>query len=605
MFYYLGVTLLKRIEEGDTNLLTLKVKGADFLVSQVEESEVFTPEDVTEEHKMIAKTTKQFIEEKVIPHNETIEEQNIELIVNLLRQAGDLGLLAHSVPEQYGGLGLDKIAKGIVGEIVGQTGSYGVMHSNHTCIATLPITYFGTKEQKEKYLPKLASGEYLGAYCLTESSAGSDALNAKTTAFLNEEGTHYILNGSKQFITNAGFSHTFIVYAKVNGKQFTAFIVEKDYPGLILGPEEKKMGIKGSSTRPVIFEDCLVPVENVLGEIGKGHVIALNVLNLGRFNLGSACMGGAKSALELALKYTNERIQFGKPLSSFRATQEKLTTMAARIYASESLQYRTANLLEDALGDLYNETDQKEIGTRLAEYAVECAICKVFGSETLDQVADESLQLHGGYGFIKDYRIEQVYRDSRINRIFEGTNEINRLLIPGFLFKKAAKGELNLEKIIHEAMRETTQPKEVDNSPLGRELAIIQSIRRVFLLLTGLVYQTFGMKIEEEQETIMKLADIAINLYAAESAVLRSLKAIKQNGMTKENLKESLAICFIDDVLLTVGTLTRELLGGLSLDTDHSVKVIKRELDQYSLGATFERKREVAGKLIEAEKYIC
>lgn len=582
-----------------------KVKGAEFLFSQIEAEAIFTPEDFTDEHKMIASTTKQFIEGKVHPNHDAIEEQDFDIVVDLLRQAGELGLLAHSVPENYGGLGLDKISKGIVGEIVGQTGAYGVAHSNHTCIATLPITYFGTEGQKAKYLPKLASGEYLGAYCLTEASAGSDALNSKTTAVLNEEGTHYILNGSKQFITNAVFSDTFIVYAKVDGEKFTAFIVEKDFPGLSLGPEEKKMGIKGSSTRPVILEDCIVPVENLLGEIGKGHVIALNVLNLGRFNLGSACMGGAKSALELAVNYTNQRTQFGKSLSTFKATKEKLANMAARIYAAESVQYRTAQLLENALGGLYEETNHRVIANQLMEYAVECAVCKVFGSETLDEVADEALQLHGGYGFIKEYRIEQVYRDSRINRIFEGTNEINRLLIPGFLMKKAAKGEIALQEIIQQAYQEMIKgtPKLVGT--LAREREIIQSIRRVFLVLAGQAFLKFGMKLDDEQETLMKLADIAILLYAAESAVLRSVKAVEQNGLQKEELKASLTIVFVDDTLLKVEMLARQLLGGIGSSSDESASLVQKELGRYVIEGAFARKREIASRLIEVEKYTC
>ncbi len=313
------------------DMLQMKNKGASFLYSAIEKDDLFTPEDLSFEHKMIANTAQQFLEKEVEPYNEEIESQNFNKLVELLKIAGDLGLLAHSIPEEYGGLGLDKISKGLIGEVVGQSGSYGVAHSNHTCIATLPITYFGTKAQKEKYLPKLASGEYLGAYCLTEPGAGSDALAAQTVAKLNNEGTDYILNGTKLYITNAQFSDTFIVYAKVDGQKFTAFIVEKNFPGLSLGPEEQKMGIKGSSTRSVILEDCMVPVENLLGEVGKGHVIALNVLNLGRFNLGSACMGGAKSGLEKTIQYTNERRQFGRAIADFGATKEKVAKMAARI----------------------------------------------------------------------------------------------------------------------------------------------------------------------------------------------------------------------------------------------------------------------------------
>jgi alkylation response protein AidB-like acyl-CoA dehydrogenase len=592
--------------------IRMKMMGAEFLLSQAEANDIFTPEDLTDEHHMIAATTAQFVERDVKPYHDDIENQDFDRVVKLLRKAGELGLLGHSIPEAYGGLGLDKVSKGLVGEIIGGSGGYGVAHSNHTCIATLPITYFGTPEQKAKYLPKMASGEYIGAYCLTEPSSGSDALGAKTTAYLNPEGSHYILNGTKQFITNAQFSDTFIVYAKVDGGKFTAFIVEKDYPGLSLGPEEQKMGIKGSSTRTVILEDCLVPVENLLGEVGRGHTIAFNVLNLGRFNLGSACMGGSKHALERAIKYTKERRQFGKALTFFTATQEKIANMACRIYAAESLQYRTAGLLEDALGDLYEEKNQQVINKRMMEYAVECAVCKVYGSETLDQVVDESLQLHGGYGFIKEYRMEQMYRDSRINRIFEGTNEINRLIIPGFLFRKAASDELQLQAAIEQAITELQTGKTggqivEEGGILTRERAVVQSIRRIFLALAGLAYETFGKEMDMEQETLMKLSEIGIHLYATESVVLRTLKAIERKGIAQEGLKEKLTVAFIDDSLLEVETTARQLLGGMSLGEkmDEYVNLVKQELGRYQVVETVFRKREIAKQLIKAEQYKC
>ncbi|WP_216830059.1 acyl-CoA dehydrogenase family protein [Alkalihalobacterium elongatum] len=591
---------------GDT---TIKQKGGSFLISSIDANDIFTPEDFTDEHKMIGQTAKQFIEKEVEPLHEEIEKQNMDKVVSLLQQAGDLGLLAHSIPVAYGGLGLDKVSKGLVGEIVGTTSGYGVAHSNHTCIATLPITYFGSKEQKEKYLPKMASGQYLGAYCLTEPSSGSDALAAKTTAKLNKEGTHYILNGTKLYITNAVFSQTFIVYGKVDGDKFTAFIVEKDYPGLSLGPEEKKMGISGSSTRSVILEDCYVPVENVLGEIGKGHLIALNVLNLGRFNLGSACMGGAKAALKLGISHTNERKQFGKRIAEFGATKEKVAKMAARIYAAESLQYRTADLLESALGEVYDTEDQHLVTKRLMEYALECAICKVYGSETLDQVVDESLQLHGGAGFIKEYRIEQAYRDSRINRIFEGTNEINRLLVPGIFFKKAAKGELPaLEEISNAVTRLNVQAKvEVGIDSLTAERQVIQQIRDVFLSLAGLAYKKFGNELNEEQELVMKLADIGIELYAAESAVLRSQKAIEKLGQEKEKLKEQLAKIVTEEAVLKVQRLAQEFIGGLeaSNEADQLLASISKQLSTYRIENRVTRFREVAACLNESGQYSC
>ncbi|PYZ92185.1 acyl-CoA dehydrogenase [Salipaludibacillus keqinensis] len=585
----------------------LNISGGSFLLSSISEREIFTPEDFNEEHKMIAQTAKQFVEREVEPHRHAIEEQHFDRVVDILHKAGDVGLLGHSISSKHGGLGLDKVSKGIVGEALGKTGGYGVAHSNHTCIATLPITYFGSEEQKKKYLPKLASGEYIGAYCLTEPSAGSDALAAKTTAQLNEAGTHYVLNGTKLYITNAIFSNTFIVYAKVDREKFTAFIVERDYPGLSLGSEEKKMGIKGSSTRSVILEDCLVPVENVLGEVGRGHVIALNVLNLGRFNLGSACMGAAKYALELALSFTNERKQFNNRIADFGATKEKIATMAARIYSAESLQYRTAGLLEDALADLYEEQDQKLIGKRMMEYVTECAICKVYSSETLDYVVDEALQLHGGSGFISENRIEQMYRDSRINRIFEGTNEINRLIIPRLLFKKAALGEIPIQDLIQEAKGSLGQNGNDVEGPLKEEKQTVATMRRIFLILAGVTYETLGDQLEQEQETIMKLSEIAILLYATESAVYRSAKAIANNGEDKEQLKQLLAFTVVDQANMEVEMLARQLLSGIlsGAEREKLTQLITTETRKYKAEGSVAINREIAAFLNEAQKYTC
>ena len=555
---------------------------------------------------MIALTAKQFVERDVLPQMEAIEAQQFEQTVALLKKAGELGLLGHSVPEKYGGIGLDKISKGIVGEMLGETGSYGVAHSNHTCIATLPITYFGSEEQKQKYLPKLASGEYIGAYCLTEPSSGSDALGAAATAVLSESGNYYILNGTKQWITNAGFSDTFIVYAKVDGTKFTAFIVEKDYPGLSLGPEEKKMGIKGSSTRSVILEDCIVPVENVLGEIGKGHVIAFNVLNLGRFNLGGACTGGAKAALKEIIHYTNERKQFKQSISSFHASQEKLSDMASRIFAAESVQYRTAQLLESSMGSLYEESDTSIIREGLAEFAGECSICKVFGSETLDYVVDEGVQLHGGYGYMQEYRIERFYRDSRINRIFEGTNEINRFLVPNLLVKKAIGGEIMHNEHIKQSAKELNEVHVNFDSPLEKEKTMVRSIRNVFLLLVGAVFEMYGKNIGQEQESLIKLSDIAIQLFASESVILRAEKAMRKNGLMNEVLKVKLAENFIYTAILEVEMNTRRLLNGMpsSEQNEKLRNLIQNTFCKFNDTDGFLRKREIAARLIEEEAYI-
>ncbi|USK52387.1 acyl-CoA dehydrogenase family protein [Bacillus sp. CMF12] len=583
-------------------------RGASFLFTKLNPETLFTPENFTDEHILIGRTAKQFTEKMVHPEKERIENQEFELVTDLLRKAGGLGLLAHSIPEKYGGLGLDKISKGIVGENIASSGGYGVAHSNHTCIATLPITYFGTPEQKEKYLPKLASGEYIGAYCLTEPNAGSDALSSQTTAVLNKEGTHYILNGTKIYITNAVFSDTFIVYAKVDGQHFTAFIVERDTPGLSLGPEENKMGIKGSSTRSVIFEDCPVPAENLLGEVGKGHIIALNVLNLGRFNLGSACMGAAKTGLKKALHFTGERKQFGKSIADFPATKEKIAKMAGKIYAAESLQYRTANLLEESLGDLYDSSDLKLIGKRMSEYATECAICKVFGSETLDYAADEALQLHGGAGFIKEYGVEQMYRDSRINRIFEGTNEINRLLIPTHLFRKALKGEIDLAARVEEAAVQLSKSEPIGHAIFVKERAAVDAIRNLFLLNAGLAYEAFGSSLVHEQEALMKLADLAIALYASESAVYRTHKSIQKNGEEKEELKILLTRTFIEGAIWDAERLSRQLALELASEGKKGqlIGLVTRECSRFSsFGKESARNRRIAELVYEKGEYCC
>ncbi|MDN4523082.1 acyl-CoA dehydrogenase family protein [Fictibacillus fluitans] len=581
-----------------------RIKGSQFLLKGAEPEHIFTPEDFTDEHRMIEKTARQFIEKEAEPFREDIEKQDFEKITTLLKKAGELGLLAHSIPESYGGLGLDKISKGIVGEAIGHSSGYGVAHSNHTCIATLPITYFGTEEQKEKYLPKMASGEYIGAYCLTEPNAGSDALAAQTTAVLNEEGTQYILNGTKIYITNAVFSDTFIVYAKVDGEKFTAFIVEKDFPGLSLGPEENKMGIKGSSTRSVIFEDCLVPAENLLGEVGKGHVIALNVLNLGRFNLGSACMGASKHGLKKAIQFIQERKQFKQRIADFAATKEKIARLAVRLYAAESLQYRTAHLLEEALRTLDGRADLKTVGNAMSEYATECAICKVYGSETLHVTVDEALQLHGGAGFIQEYGMEQMYRDSRINRIFEGTNEINRLLIPTHFFRKAMKGELDLESAARDAAKCMGEENSGEKDDM---LHSVETLRHLFLLSAGQAFKRFGKELMHEQETLMMLADLAILLYGAESAVLRTLKEKEQKGEEQAALKIALSQTLLEESLWEAERLSRKLVLELAEGerADQLQKLIIQSCSCcHPFGQEIKRNRLIAEKLYEANRYI-
>ena len=490
-------------------------KGGGWLLEVPER--VYTPEDFDESVKEIARTTRTFVEKEVLPLLERMEHGELELNVPLMRKAGELGLLAIEVPEEYGGLDLPKVISTVVAEELSGSGGFSVTYGAHTSIGTLPLVYFGTEEQKRKYLPKLASGEWIAAYCLTEPGSGSDALAAKARATLSEDGKYYILNGVKQFISNAGFAHLFTVFAKVDGEHFTAFLVERDTPGLSFGPEEKKMGIKASSTRQVILEDVKVPVENVLGEIGKGHKIAFNVLNVGRYKLGAGAVGGAKRALELSAQYATQRVQFGRPIGRFGLIQQKLGEMASRIYAAESAVYRTVGLIDEALS---GKKGPEAVMAGIEEYAVEASIIKVLGSEVLDYVVDEGVQIHGGYGYIQDYPIERAYRDARINRIFEGTNEINRLLIPGMLLRRALKGQLPLMQAAQRLQKELLEPS--FEEPEDLELHQVQNLKKLALMVAGLAVQKYGQGVEEEQEVLGTVADILIDAYAAESALLRA-----------------------------------------------------------------------------------
>ncbi|MDF2065045.1 acyl-CoA dehydrogenase family protein [Bacillus sp. Cr_A10] len=585
------------------------IKGGGFLVEDLEASRVFTPEDFTDEQKMIAKTAEEYVKNQVLPVVENLEHHEFEHSVRLLKEAGDLGLLAADIPEEYGGLGLDKISSALIAEKISVAGGFSITHGAHVGIGTLPIVLFGNEEQKQKYLPNSASGDKISAYALTEPGSGSDALGAKTTAKLNAEGTHYILNGEKQWITNAGFADVFVVYAKVDGDKFTAFIVEKTFPGVSVGAEEKKMGIKSSSTRTLILQDAEVPVENLLGEIGRGHVIAFNILNIGRYKLGVGTVGGSKRALELAISYTNQRQQFKTPISSFNLTKQKLATMASKLYATESLIYRTVGYFEERMGQL-SEAEQKDgkaIAASIAEYAIECSINKVVGSEVLDYIVDEAVQLHGGYGFMQEYEVERIYRDSRINRIFEGTNEINRLIVPGTFLKKAMKGELPLLQKAQSLQEELLMmmPEEVSDAPLAQEKVLVANAKKIGLLAAGLAAQRFGTKLEAEQEVLVNIANIANNIFAMESAVLRTEKAIDRVGVEKSNQKLLYTQIFCQEAFDEIEKAAKETLIA-SVEGDNLRMMISalRKLTRYTPYNVIAKKREASVKLIEAEKFV-
>jgi len=507
---------------------TRAVKGGSFLIEERDQSEVFTPENLSEEHRAIGRTAAQFFANEVAPHLEAIQHQEPGVAVGALRKAASLGLTSMAIPEEYGGLAMDLASAMVVAEQIAGDGSYAAWHGAHTGIGTLPIVYFGTEEQKRKYLPKLATAEMIAAYALSEPHAGSDALAARTRADLSPDGTHYVLNGQKMWITNGGAADLFTVFAKIGGEQFTAFLVERGFGGVTSGAEEKKMGIKGSSTTAIYLDNVRVPVENVLGEIGRGHIIAFNILNIGRLKLGAFALGGARRVLAESIRYAKDRKAFGATIASFGAIQHKLAEMAIRLWAAESMVWRTVGLILP---------DESLKG--IEEYAVECSIIKVAASEMLDYVTDEGVQIHGGYGYHQDYAVERAYRDSRINRIFEGTNEINRLLIPGMLLKRAMRGQLGLVAAAQKVMGEITGGLPAESG--DEETRLVGNARRIALLTMGLAYQKFAMELEKQQEVLMAIADIIIDLYAMESSLLRSQKTKSGGPFTTVLLRTAMA----------------------------------------------------------------
>jgi alkylation response protein AidB-like acyl-CoA dehydrogenase len=556
---------------------TRTVKGGSFLIEERDPGEVYTPEDLSEEHRAIAHTAAQFFANEVAPHIEAIQHQEPGVAVAALRKSAALGLTSMSIPEEYGGLAMDMASAVVVAEQIAGDGSYAAWHGAHTGIGTLPIVYFGTEEQKRKYLPKLATAEMIAAYALSEPHAGSDALAARTRADLSPDGTHYVLNGQKMWITNGGAADLFTVFAKVGGEQFTAFLVERGFGGVTSGAEEKKMGIKGSSTTAIYLDNVRVPVENVLGEIGRGHIIAFNILNIGRLKLGAFALGGARQVLAQSVRYAKDRTAFGTTIAHFGAIQHKLAEMAIRLWAAESMVWRTVGLILP---------DESLKG--IEEYAVECSIIKVAASEMLDYVTDEGVQIHGGYGYHQDYAVERAYRDSRINRIFEGTNEINRLLIPGMLLKRAARGQLGLVSAATKVMGEITGGSPAETG--DEETRLVRNARRIALLTMGLAHQKFAMELEKQQEVLMAIADIIIDVYAMESSLLRSRKNRSGEAFTSVLLRTAMA-----RVEVAARTVIAACSEGDSLRTNMAVL---RKFAKYEPVNEIALRREIATRLL-------
>jgi alkylation response protein AidB-like acyl-CoA dehydrogenase len=586
------------------------LKGGEYLITDVPCEDVFTPEDFSDEQKQFGETTEQFVNNEIVPHIEEIDKQNFDLVVEGMQKCGELGLLMMDAPEEYGGLELDKASSMLVAEKISAGGSFSVAYAAHTGIGTLPLVYYGTPEQKDKYLEKLISGEWCSAYCLTEPGSGSDALGAQASAVLSEDGSHYVLIGTKQYITNGGFAQLFTVFAKIDKEHFTAFLVEKDFEGLSVGPEEKKMGIKGSSTTPIILDNCKVPAGNVLGEIGKGHKIAFNVLNVGRFKLGAAVMGASKIALVTGIKYANERVQFKQKISSFGAIKEKIADLSAAIYASESLVYRLAGLLDTKLATIEKGIDDYyvEYQKGIEDYAAECGISKVFCSEVLAKTVDEVVQIHGGYGYVSDYPAERYYRDERINRIFEGTNEINRLLIPGMILRKSMKGELPLQAEAMKAFEALMTPsfEEIDDSvPFAAEKVLLKNLKTLFLILAGTGVQKFMDKIADEQEILMAAADIAIQIFALESTVLRAEKSLPSFSERKQELLKATVKVFAFSASEIAGSAARK--GAFYIEEGDSLTMILsgvRRFSKFDASGLLAAKRLLADAASEEEKYI-
>ncbi len=580
-----------------------KTSGGAFLIEETTPANVFTLEDLTEEHLAIGKTAEDFFNKEIQPNLEAVIHMEPGLALKLLRKSAELGLTAIAIPEKFGGMELDLASALVAAEHLGKDASYGGWHGAHTGIGTLPILYFGTEEQKQKYLPKLAKVELLAAYALTEPQAGSDAMGARTRADLSADGTHYVLNGQKMWITNGGAADVFIVFAKVAGEKFTAFIVERAFGGVTNGKEEAKMGIKGSSTTALYFENVKVPVENVLGEIGRGHIIAFNILNVGRLKLGALTAAGAKRILAICLKYAKERKAFGAAIADFGAIQHKLAETAIRIFAADSMAWRVVGQIQSRLGDFsWAQADASQTMLKaVEEFAVECSMVKVYGSEVLDFAADEGVQIHGGYGFHQGYAVERAYRDARINRLFEGTNEINRLLITNMLVKRAGKGQLGLVPAALALMGEI-QSGQIGSTEKDEELRLVQNAKKVALLTLGLAFQKHQTALEGQQEIVMNIADIVMETFAMESTLLRARKAVAAG---KSSIAAEMCSVFLRDAMARVEQSARNVLGACcDGEKLHQNMSVLRRLAVYDPVDAVTLRRKIAARLLTRERYV-
>lgn len=586
------------------------IKGGSFLVEDRSPEEIFTPEDLTDQHRLIAQTAREFVLQEVLPRLDEMEAKKPGLLRELLQKAAAVGLCGVDVPQKYGGLELDKVSSVIVSEETARDGAWSTTLGAQAGIGILPIAFFGTESQKAAYVPKLASAEWIGAYCLSEATSASDALNAKTKAALSADGKHYILNGTKHWITNGGIADVYIVFAKVDGEKFTAFIVERALAGVSPGAEEHKMGIRGSSTTPVNLENVPVPVENVLGEVGKGHQIAFNILNMGRLKLGAGCIGGSKHLFAEAVKWAQEREAFGHPIAHFGLIQEKLGEMAVRIYAAESMSYRTAGMIDEALEGVDQGAPDagRLILKALEQYAVECSILKVVGTELLDFVSDETMQIYGGYGFSSDYPIERAYRDQRVNRIFEGTNEINRLLITDMLMKRSMKGELGLipaaQRLTDDILGAPSLDEPLEDGLLAPEKQLLAGAKKVVLLVAGSAVQKYLQALADEQEIVGVISNLVMDVYGMESALLRTQKKAGRASNGAQGAEAAATQCFIYEAADRMEMEARRALARVAEgDTLRAQLAVLRRFLRRTPPDIIGLWRQVAGRALDLGRY--